>query len=529
MGNKNPSSTNNSSSFRSSQSNSLSNSNDTPSTIDDSALKKEDPINEEVQNIESKQSLKIDLESILSCNFKAKQPYIKLSSSESQKIPILVEIKTKENEKSEKALDDYRPPIDLICVIDHSGSMAGKKIEFVRDTLKYMVSVLAPNDRLCLIIFDDKAELLTGLQRVSEQNVPKFEQVISKIRHRGGTNMHLGLIKALEIIKNRKYKNKVTSVFMLSDGLDNIGNVVKNFTQSIETMGISDVFTLNTFGFGNDHDPELMRGLASTKDGNFYYIEKLDLVDEFFVNALGGLLSVIGEKFTLKISSNNKAPFSDVRISKVYGSQWQYKEEEKSYSFIMNQLWLGITKELMLELNIPPIKKKVGDLDRNVILLKGSYEVFSISEKKLIQREIELGFTLYNEDEEIPGEAKKIDQEVMKNYLRVQGAEVIQDARKLADQGKFEEGKKLLQENMKVLEEEEFKGDQKLQLLSKDMREIEKMCEPKQYELKGKKFMMQQEMFHVEQRCNNVSMDYEEAYCNSKQKKMLGSLRSKKK
>lgn len=499
------------------------------SQVKNSNITKEDSINEDAQNIQTKQSLAIDLENILNCSLNSKDSYIKLSTSESQKIPVLINIKTKENEQQAKELDDYRPPIDLICVIDHSGSMAGTKISLVRDTLKYLVSALSSNDRLSLIVFDDKAEILTGLQRVNEKNIPEFNKIISNIKNRGGTNMMLGLTQALEVMKNRKYKNKVTSIFMLSDGLDNVGNVDNNFKTTLETMDIQDVFTMNTFGFGNDHDPELMRKLATIKDGNFYYIEKLDLVDEFFVNALGGLLSVIGEKFSLKISANNEPPFSDLRISKVFGSQWKYNEEEKNYAFHMNQLWLGVAKELILELNIPPIKKKIGDLERNRIFLKANVEVNSITENKIIKKDIELGFSLYNEDEDVPEEAKKVNEEVMKNYLRVQGAEAIQEARILADQGKFDEGKKLIQENLKCFEAEEFKNDQKLNILKSDMIEIEKLCEPKQYGIKGQKFMMQQEMFHVEQRCNNVSTEYEDAYCNTKQKNMLSSLRSKKK
>lgn len=179
---------------------------------------------------------------------------------------------------------------------------------------------------------------------------------------------------------------------------------------------------------------------------------------------------------------------------------------------------------------MPPIKKKVGDLDRNVILLKAELEVNSITEKKTVKRELELAFTLYNEDEEIPGEViKKVNPEVMKNYLRVQGVEVIENARMLSDQGKYNEGKKLLNDNLKEFEAEEFKSYPKLQVLANDMRKIEKMCEPGQYEMKGKKFMMGQERFHCEQRCNNVSSkDYEDLYCNNQERAMKANLRSKK-
>ena len=40
-----------------------------------------------------------------------------------------------------------------------------------------------------------------------------------------------------------------------------------------------------------------MKSLSSLKDGNFYYIETLDIVNECFVDALGGLISVIGISF----------------------------------------------------------------------------------------------------------------------------------------------------------------------------------------------------------------------------------------
>ena len=37
-----------------------------------------------------------------------------------------------------------------------------------------------------------------------------------------------------------------------------------------------------------------MKSIANFKDGNFYYIETLEIVNECFVDAIGGLISVIG-------------------------------------------------------------------------------------------------------------------------------------------------------------------------------------------------------------------------------------------
>ena len=57
--------------------------------------------------------------------------------------------------------------------------------------------------------------------------------------------------------------------------------------------------TINTFGFGKDHDPKIMTNIAQFKNGNFYFIEKLDTLDECFVDALGGLISVVAKNIKI--------------------------------------------------------------------------------------------------------------------------------------------------------------------------------------------------------------------------------------
>jgi len=44
-----------------------------------------------------------------------------------------------------------------------------------------------------------------------------------------------------------------------------------------------------------------MKDIANLKDGNFYYVERLDMVDTCFVDALAGLISIIGKN--VKISA----------------------------------------------------------------------------------------------------------------------------------------------------------------------------------------------------------------------------------
>jgi len=81
----------------------------------------------------------------------------------------MVSMKTKDSSQQEQKegakaeLDSNRPHIDLICVIDNSGSMSGYKIENVKKALKYLLELLGENDRICLITFNDDGTRLCPL------------------------------------------------------------------------------------------------------------------------------------------------------------------------------------------------------------------------------------------------------------------------------------------------------------------------------------------------------------------------------
>jgi len=56
------------------------------------------------------------------------------------------------------------------------------------------------------------------LTRVTKDNVNKLQSIISGIEDNGGTTINTGMTQAFEVIKQRKYQNEVTSVFLLTDG-----------------------------------------------------------------------------------------------------------------------------------------------------------------------------------------------------------------------------------------------------------------------------------------------------------------------
>lgn len=141
------------------------------------------------------------LDDNLELSLKARQHIVRLSSTEPQHIPVMVNIRTEDFTEEQES---NRSPIDLVCVIDISGSMCGKKLTLVKSTLVSLLSNLSEEDRLCLVQFDDRAERLTPLLRVNKANAKRLTGKINDLCARGGTNIAKGADIAFQVLQQRR-------------------------------------------------------------------------------------------------------------------------------------------------------------------------------------------------------------------------------------------------------------------------------------------------------------------------------------
>ena len=72
----------------------------------------------------------------------------------------------------------------------------------------------------------------------------------------------------------------------------------------IEKFVPNQQFSIHSFGFGSDHDAKMMNSICGLKGGSFFYIEHIYQIDEFFVDALGGLFSVVAQEVEIDVSIN---------------------------------------------------------------------------------------------------------------------------------------------------------------------------------------------------------------------------------
>ena len=196
--------------------------------------------------------------------------------------------------------------VDIFCIVDVSGSMSGEPLELVKESLKYLVDLMNEQDNFALIQFSDDADLLSNSTQMTSEYKTKILQLVENLRTIGGTNIYSGLEEGLKLIDNDYSSGKrIASMILLSDGADNYGGVETKFKRLLQNSKKDDyIFTLHTVGYGDYHDAELMHDLSIIKDGGYFYIKRLSMVQDVFLEIYGSLSTVNEVNVTLMIQSN---------------------------------------------------------------------------------------------------------------------------------------------------------------------------------------------------------------------------------
>ena len=192
--------------------------------------------------------------------------------------------------------------VDLICVVDVSGSMGGDKIKLVKESLKYLVSIMNRQDRLAIIIFSDSANILFNFTQMIETNKQSIINNIDNLSEGGGTKIMYGLKLALELITDEySTKEKVASIILLSDGDDS--SFDKNKFIGLVNAKSNYAFTLHTLGYGDKHDAELMHDLSLIRDGGYFFVRHLSMVKNAILKIYGSLSTNYDTNVGIEINS----------------------------------------------------------------------------------------------------------------------------------------------------------------------------------------------------------------------------------
>jgi Mg-chelatase subunit ChlD len=361
-----------------------------------------------------------------------------------------------------------RSPVDIVAVIDKSGSMRGGKLELVKKTLLFVVDQLKECDRLSLVTYDTQVYVDFGLTAMDRSSKDRTKAMISKLEQGSCTNLCGGLVKGMEQIAFCTGEHaQVQSVLLLTDGLANEGikgkdNILAEMMklQSPPAMGgvaqKSFDGTVYTFGFGSDHDSSLLEAISSQGGGVYYFIDTTEKIPESFADCLGGLLSVVGQNLVLKMEA-----VGGNTMSAIHGNRTvHWTTANKSCEIQLGDIQSEEERDIVLELCLPPVEGNQGGT-----VLSVSLSYFNVITSTLVDTGLTELVITRSDDERGPPNMT-VDQQ----RNRIIATEALKNSEPLAALGRMDEAKKMLQDAVSTLEKSPTAASEYCKALLEDLK-----------------------------------------------------------
>uniref|UniRef100_A0A0D9V3D9 VWFA domain-containing protein n=1 Tax=Leersia perrieri TaxID=77586 RepID=A0A0D9V3D9_9ORYZ len=207
-----------------------------------------------------------------------------------------------------------RAGLDLIAVIDVSGSMSGDGLSKVKAALHFVIRKLSDLDRLCIVTFSKYATRVCPLRFVTDDLRVGLRTLVDGLVASGLTNIKAGLETGLGVIDGRRLTaGRAVNVKLMSDGEQNEGGDARD----VDLKNVP----VYTFGFGAGHNPNLMEAIVrKSLGGTINYVADGANLTGPFSQLLGGLLTIIAQDVQLTVTRASTPAGDGSSITVTFGT-----------------------------------------------------------------------------------------------------------------------------------------------------------------------------------------------------------------
>ena len=204
------------------------------------------------------------------------------------------------------AIDD-RPPLNLVFLIDTSGSMDDpKKLPLLKQSFGLMLGQLHPEDRVAIVTYAGSAGLVLEPTEASDRTA--ILAALDRLGAGGSTAGQEGLQQAYQVAESMGGDGHVSRILLATDGDFNVGisdpEALKDFIAGKRDSGTY----LSVLGFGRGNlDDATMQALAQNGNGTAAYIDTLSEAQKVLVDQLSGALFPIADDVKIQVEFNPAA------------------------------------------------------------------------------------------------------------------------------------------------------------------------------------------------------------------------------
>ena len=227
--------------------------------------------------------------------------------------------------QGETVSEDERKDATLVFAIDVSGSMGrGDRLGLVKESLALLVEQLRPKDEVGIVVYGSQGRVL--LEPTDGGEKESIMQAINALQSGGSTYAEEGLKLAYQMAAERVQPGRITRVFLLSDGVANVGRTGADSILKEIRSYVDQGVTLTTIGFGmGNFNDVLMEQLANDGDGTYHYVDTLKEARRLFVDNFVGTLQNIAKQTKVQVDFNPEV----VRSWRLLGYENRAIEDEE--------------------------------------------------------------------------------------------------------------------------------------------------------------------------------------------------------
>lgn len=236
--------------------------------------------------------------------------------------------------------DFERPPLNLVLVLDISGSMRAAfdeyyydrfgneqqveeysgdaKMEIAKDVLIEFTHHLEPDDRLGIVLFDHESYVAKPMRKVGKTDMDAIRNHIQEdVRPEGGTNISAGMEDAetlLEDVVDESDRDYEHRTILLTDAQINWGETDADELHDALSARAEKRMHTSVIGIGVDFNADLINQITKVRGANYYSVYSANQFEQRLLDEFEYMVTPLVYDLSLELDADG------YDISQVYGS-----------------------------------------------------------------------------------------------------------------------------------------------------------------------------------------------------------------